>query len=257
MRLTCIGHSGFALEAHGVTLVFDYYTDQCGVMPAIVGRARRMVVMVSHSHPDHLNPDIFKWVATGKVERYVVSAESRRKLRRIKGLDLDALPITFMHHDQDTLCPLSGVQIHSFGSTDIGVSYLATLPGGELVMHAGDLNDWHWSDESTPQEVKKADGDFRAILRTIAARAPHMQLAMFPIDPNMGTDFARGAREFLQAVQVDHFVPMHMWGRDSEATQFGLYRNPAHGECHYVPAGTSLTIPEHKENDGGLQLPEE
>ncbi len=243
MRLTCIGHSGFALETPTATLIFDYYTDNCHVADAIIARADRLVVMVSHSHADHLNPDIFKWNATGKVEQYILSAESRRKLRRVNGLDMEKLPITFMHHDEDAACAQSQVRIHSFGSTDIGVSYLATLPGGELVMHAGDYNDWHWSDESTPQEIKKADGDFRAILRTITARAPHIQLAMFPVDPNMGTDFARGAREFLQAVQVDHFVPMHMWGRDREATEFSLYRDSAHGECHYVPSGTSITIP--------------
>lgn len=242
MRLTCIGHSGFALETPTATVIFDYYTDDCHVADAIIARAGRLVVMVSHSHADHLNPDIFKWQSTGKVERFILSAESRRKLRRSNGIDIESLPVTFMHHDEDYSCSQSGITVHSFSSTDIGVSYLLTLPGDIKVLHAGDLNDWHWSDDSTPQEIKKADGDFRAILRTIAARDPHINLAMFPIDPNMGTDFARGARELLQAVRVDHFVPMHMWGRDREALQTQLYRNPSHGECHYVPQGTTLDL---------------
>ena len=240
LRLTCIGHSGFALKTPTATVVMDYYTDHCHIMADIIDRAKRLVVLVSHSHQDHLNPEIFEWNATGKVERFVLASECRRKVKRIPGIADSTLPVTFMHHDEDLSCPLSGINVHTFGSTDIGVSYLLTLPTGIQVMHAGDLNDWHWSDESTPQEIKKADGDFRAILRTIAAHTRHLHLAMWPIDPNMGTDFARGARELLQAIEVDHFVPMHMWGRDEEAMHTELYLNPAHGKCHHVPQDTTL-----------------
>ena len=62
--ITCIGHSGFAIETASTTLIFDYYTDHEGVLTAILERAKAIYVFVSHSHRDHLNPDIFGWAAT-------------------------------------------------------------------------------------------------------------------------------------------------------------------------------------------------
>ncbi len=35
-------------------------------------------------------------------------------------------------------------------------------------------------------------------------------------------------------------MPMHMWGRDREATQFECYRNPDHGECRHIVEGSSI-----------------
>ena len=43
-----------------------------------------------------------------------------------------------------------------------------------------------------------------------------VELAMMPVVPNIGGDWAYGPREFLRAIAVDTFIPMHMWGRDRE-----------------------------------------
>ena len=91
--------------------------------------------------------------------------------------------------------------------------------------------------------MRKARGDFHVILNTIAQHAPHIDMAMMPVVPNLGGDFAYGAREFLKAVECDLFIPMHMWGRDREATQFEHYRNPSHGVCRHVPEGTTTEWP--------------
>ena len=69
------------------------------------------------------------------------------------------------------------------------------------------------------------------------AYAPQIDVAMMPVVPNIGGDWAYGAREFLRAIMVATFVPMHMWGRDREATQWELYRNAKYGECLYIAEG--------------------
>ncbi len=99
MRVTCLGHSGSPLECASVTPVYDYYTDEQGVLPAILERAQQIYVFVSHSHRDHLNHDIFSWLGRYRVVRYVVANECRRKLGR--SLRLADYPFTFMHHDAD------------------------------------------------------------------------------------------------------------------------------------------------------------
>lgn len=237
MRVTCIGHSGFAVETGGATLVFDYYTDDHDVLPAILERASRLYVFVSHSHRDHLNYDIFQWISHYRVERYVIANECRRKLGR--SLDLTAFPFTFLHHDEDW--DDGTVHVHAFNSTDVGVCYMVDIDGLRI-FHAGDYNCWHFEQERSEQDVKKAIGDFNVILRAIESYTDHVDLAMFPVIPNIGGDFALGARLYLKAIPTAHFIPMHTWGRDREATQFHLYQSPHGTRYHSLFTGTELLL---------------
>lgn len=239
MRITCIGHSGFAIESERATLIFDYYTDESHIAAGIMERASKRYVLVSHSHQDHLNREaIFQFDSDYRIERFIMSNDCRRKMRH--RLQLHPLPnATFIHHDgtwhDDTLF------VHAFDSTDAGVCYLVEFDGYKI-FHAGDFNDWHFQDTHTVQEVKKADGDFRAILMRIVAVTSRVDLAMFPVDPAMGSDFGRGAREFVTAIDTGTFIPMHMWGRDKEACQFELYKNPERGQYVYLPTGAHIIL---------------
>ncbi len=237
MRVTCLGHSGFALECDTATLIFDFYTDEHGVLPAILERARRLYVFVSHSHRDHLNHDIFAWSDRYHVERYVIANECRRKLGR--SLRLEDYPFTFMHHDEDWTD--GAVTVHAFNSTDVGVCYMVDVDG-RRIFHAGDYNCWHFEQEQGEREVKKALGDFNVILRAIEAYTQHVDLAMFPVIPNIGGDFARGARLYLEAIPTAHFIPMHTWGRDREACQFHLYPSPHGTHYHALFAPSSIEL---------------
>ena len=53
------------------------------------------------------------------------------------------------------------------------------------------------------------EGDFMAVLRDIKAEYPAVDLAMFPVDPRLGTDFARGARQWIQTIKTTYMAPMH------------------------------------------------
>lgn len=236
MKITTIGHSGMAVESDdgAITLVFDFYTDHAHVLEAILARARALYVFVSHSHRDHLCHDIFDWHEKYPVVQYVIANECRRKLKR--AIDLDVLPVTFLHHDEDWAD--GHIAVHAFNSTDVGVSFVVDVEG-KRVFHAGDYTCW-LTDEMTEAERRKTRGDFHVILQAITAYTRHIDVAMMPVVPNLGGDFAYGNREFLKAVQCDLFIPMHMWGRDREATQFHLYRNPQHGRCLHLREGESV-----------------
>jgi len=41
-----------------------------------------------------------------------------------------------------------------------------------LLSTAGDLNNWHWSEESTEAEIRKANGDFLAEVKYLKEKAP-------------------------------------------------------------------------------------
>lgn len=79
-------------------------------------------------------------------------------------------------------------RVRAFGSTDIGVSFLAEAEG-RRIFHAGDLNFWHWREESTEAEVQGAREAFLAELERMApAMAGGLDAAFFPVDPRMGSE---------------------------------------------------------------------
>ncbi len=144
------------------------------------------------------------------------------------------------------------ISISAFPSTDIGNSYMV-IAGGKRIFHAGDLNAWIWLEESSEQEIRKAMGDYRACLRSVAesfagdsGEVPPpekrcIDFAFFPVDSRLGKDYFTGARIFVREFNVAHFFPMH-FGLGDEAEQrqrcddalkFSLYANPDRGE--YIP----------------------
>ena len=112
---------------------------------------------------------------------------------------------------------VGGAEIRVFGSTDKGVSFYV-LVNGIRVFHAGDLNLWHWREDSTLREIAQAEKDFYAAMAPIE-RLP-MDIAMFPVDPRMGGMYEAGANYFVMSVKPRLFIPMHWQGRPEVAMAF-------------------------------------
>ena len=68
MTLDYIYHSGFAIEAEGVTVIIDYYKDSSEtehnrgiVHDYLLQRPGKLYVLATHFHPDHFNREILTW----------------------------------------------------------------------------------------------------------------------------------------------------------------------------------------------------
>lgn len=225
MRLTYIHHSGFAIEADGYSILIDYFKDT-GKSPdrgfvheELLKRTGTLYILSSHFHPDHFNPEILKWKADKKDIVYLFSKDILKRRRATKE-DATYLLKGDIYRDNKLV-------IEAFGSTDVGISFLIKAEN-KLIFHAGDLNNWHWKDESTPQEVMKAEQAYLKELDDLAKATDRLDLAMFPVDPRIGTDFMRGAQQFVDRIQTDLFVPMHFWSRATEILAFGPYAE-SHG----------------------------
>lgn len=94
---------------------------------------------------------------------------------------------------------------------------------GKRIFHAGDLNNWHWREESTEQEVEEAEKAFLREVAVLAKDADFLDLAMFPVDPRLGADYMSGAKQFIDRIPVRKFVPMHFWERYEKANAFREY----------------------------------
>ncbi len=217
-RVTYLEHSGFAVELDRVILVFDDYRDPSHALHHMLDKApdSKVIFFISHRHGDHYNHAIFE-TAQNHDRYYVVSNDVPAKdipsTINVAGMSagdvIDTLP--------------EGISVKAYPSTDEGVSFMVTLPDGKRIFHAGDLNDWHWQDDSSEKEVRAADLAFEKALHRITADTDSIDVAMFPVDSRLGSDYARGARKFLSAVKVADFFPMHFGADWKEACDFNAY----------------------------------
>jgi hypothetical protein len=109
------------------------------------------------------------------------------------------------------------LSVTAFDSTDLGVSFLADFCGIR-VFHAGDLNFWHWREESTMQEIEEADAEFRKAVLPISREK--IDIAFFPVDPRQGTMFEAGANYFILSVKPRILIPMHYFHRAETAMDY-------------------------------------
>lgn len=205
MRLTYIHHSGFAIETANFTIIIDYYQDSISknhgvVTDRLLHRPQKLYVLASHGHADHFNPELLKW------------REERQDITYIFSKDIETASkttfcdITFIDKDEQYKDDL--LQIDAFGSTDLGISF--RIKGDDkVIFHAGDLNNWHWNEESTKQEIKEAEEFYLRELNHLAASTPSLDIAMFPVDPRLGKDYMKGADQFLEKIPTQLFIPMH------------------------------------------------
>lgn len=218
MKLTYIYHSCFVLEAERCMMLFDYYQDTKGkqgyVHDYVLHQPKPLYVLSSHFHPDHFSREIFQWKAVKEDIVYLLSHDIL-KHKKAKAEEANFMRKGEVYADEH-------LRVTAFGSTDVGVSFLVECDG-KTFFHAGDLNNWHWKDESTEREVKMAEGNFLHELKELKASCPRIDVAMFPVDPRIGSDFARGAEQFVSMLTVELFVPMHFWKRPEEVKPFGRY----------------------------------
>ena len=76
MKLDYIYHSGFAIEADGVTVIIDYYKDSSEevfnkgiVHDYLLEKPGVLYVLCSHFHPDHFNREVLSWKNRHKAQR--------------------------------------------------------------------------------------------------------------------------------------------------------------------------------------------
>lgn len=226
MRITYIYHSGFCIEAAQANLLIDYYQDggpkATQVIRRLLSQDKPLYVLVSHAHRDHYNSVVLQWQQQKDNIIYLFSDD----------IPVQAgMPKSMVFLRKGDLYQNDGLRIMACGSTDQGISFLIHLEGKTL-FHAGDLNNWHWQDESTPEEVREAEAHYQTELTYIRQYADHLDLAMFPVDSRIGSDFDRGARQFLAAIPTDMFIPMHFWRKPLRTEPFGRYAE-SHG-THFI-----------------------
>ncbi|MCR6546866.1 MBL fold metallo-hydrolase [Dehalobacterium formicoaceticum] len=198
IKIQYLFHSGFRVEIGKYQLIFDYYQGPMNLAN------QSTLVFISHSHPDHFNPVVFQW---------------QEKINDINYILSDEIPINNQEPNIHPVSPgeeirIRDIEIKTYGSTDIGVSFLVRCAGVTL-FHAGDLNWWHWWEDS-PEEIIRAEELFKKEIARI--KGEKIDLAFFPVDPRLEKFYSLGADYFIKEVAPKVLIPMH-FGKDTQAAR--------------------------------------
>lgn len=201
MQITYLSNSGFLLEQDDEALIFDCYNPkkQTALRDEALLKKSAVTAFVSHVHGDHYSPDIWKLAGAQFVVSFDVPAPGELRPR-----------VTVLHPGESAA--VNGIRVRAYGSTDEGISFYVQWRE-HAIFHAGDLNDWHWRDESDEAYVRQAEEHFLRELARIRENEQPPLLAFFPVDPRMGTDYYRGAILFAKTMRPKYFIPMHFGGR--------------------------------------------
>ena len=218
MKLIFLEHSGFLICSDGFNMVIDYCKGRADVFAIFEAHAlnatKPLYVLVSHSHPDHFDPSVLTWrLKNGDSPIFIFSGD-------ITGAKASAQKPAFINAGEEYSDGV--IRLKAFGSTDEGASFYIEA-GGKKIFHAGDLNNWHWDEESTPEEVRESENAYLKELAIAAQEIKSLDLAMFPLDIRLGGGYMRGAEQFLDAIKVRQFAPMHFWGRFDTLPPFKEY----------------------------------
>ena len=246
LTVTYYYHSGFSVACGDVLLVFDYWRgehdelpEECSITEETLRGFKKVYVFISHEHPDHYDEIVYTWRDFADVS-YIIAADMPPKAR---GRRLAAGEGTILSEH---------VSVRAYDSTDLGVSFLVNLDGVNI-FHAGDLNFWHWRDESTIREIDEAEAQFKAAVYPLIGEK--LQLAFFPVDPRQGQMYDAGANYFIMSVKPQLLVPMHFWGREDLTGEFARRSRSRQTEIIAMPQfGSVLDITVNDEGGMTVQL---
>ena len=211
LELRYLYHSGFTVSADGFLLVFDYWEGEDHELPLSerldaekLKAYEQVFVFISHGHPDHFDEQVYGWGEEVPVT-YIIGYDLPGAVRGTRLWPGDVVNLN------------SRLTVRAFGSTDLGVSFYVTLD--ELnIFHAGDLNFWHWREESTVQEIEEAETEFHAACKPIIGLP--IDICMFPVDPRQGRLYDAGANYFIMTARPRVLLPMHFWSKSDVIQEF-------------------------------------
>lgn len=211
-------HSGFSVETTDFILIFDFYkevlrnNENSTNLKKLLSSGKPVYVFVSHSHADHFNKKIFTW--EGSSIKYIISDDI--KLKESKS--------NYIFVKKNDVLTLDNLAIKVFGSTDAGVSFLVSVDGLNI-FHAGDLNWWHWKEDSD-EDNQNAEKWFKEEIALI--NGEKIDLAFFPVDTRLEENFYLGGKYFIENMNPRYFIPMHI-GNSSVAKVIEAFKNEIQG----------------------------
>ncbi|WP_202709397.1 MBL fold metallo-hydrolase [Sporosalibacterium faouarense] len=202
-KITHLFHSSFLVETENHTLIFDYFDYTCHhiinsskiLTSDFFNNRKNVYVFVSHSHKDHFDPEIFQWKESNPDIRYILSNDVE--------LNEQISDTYFVSKNEET--KIDSLKINTYGSTDLGVSFLIEVDG-LIIFHSGDLNWWHWQNDSKETQSKE-EKDFKSEVDKLIGKK--IDMAFVPADPRLQEFYYLACKYFIETIKPKVLFPMH------------------------------------------------
>lgn len=201
--ITHLFHSSFLIETDNSILVFDYfdYASHYIIKSSKIltseffTNKKNIYVFVSHGHNDHYDPVIFQWQEANPNINYILSND----------ITLEDKKPNYHFTDKNESFVIDNVKVSTYGSTDLGVSYLVKVDGF-TIFHSGDLNWWHWKKDTKEAQLKE-ESDFKAEVDKL--KGQKIDIAFVPADPSLEENYYLAGEYFAQSICPQLIIPMH------------------------------------------------
>ncbi|RDU22951.1 MBL fold metallo-hydrolase [Anaerosacchariphilus polymeriproducens] len=203
IKITFIQHSSFAVEFENVVLLFDYYD---GRFPEFLNK--KIYSFTSHKHGDHFSLKLFDLEEKYSDIVYIFSSDvkvNERYLER-KGIDT-SIKNKIITAKKDDEFKVDDLEIKTLKSTDEGVAYLINYKG-KVIYHGGDLNWWHWEEESEEDKLQMKI-DYTTEIDKL--KNQKIDIAFVPVDGRLGKKYYYGIDYFMRNTKTKAVFPMHLW----------------------------------------------
>lgn len=185
MKIKFLYHSGIALETEDMIVLFDpikHYDHY---------RNKKIYCFISHSHGDHYDPNILK-------------LQDRNDVTYIVSEDIETIEGAYVVKKGDQVS-LNDLSFTTYGTTDLGVSYLVDLKG-QRIFHSGDLNWWHWPDNTKEKQLNE-ENQYKDELKFLEGQK--VDYAFVPVDPRLKEGHNFSMKYFIETIQPEFFIPIH------------------------------------------------
>lgn len=204
MKVTYVYHSCFVVELQNSILIFDYFK---GGIP-VLNKNKIIYVFSSHEHQDHFSLTIFSELERYSNVRYIFSNDIKLNKGYLERNHVNpAVLENIVHVQANQHYDVDDIRIETLKSTDKGVAFLIQAEGKEIY-HAGDLNWWHWNEETTDYN-QKMEERFKKQIALINNRS--IDLAFLPADARQEDYFWWGFDYFMKQTNTKIVFPMHFW----------------------------------------------
>ncbi len=205
MQITYIYHSCFTIELEKSVFVFDYFQGTLPKFPV----NKHIFFFASHKHQDHFNMDIFRKFQPPYHVTYILSNDIRLNEKYLERYGYSAsIKEQIVSVSKNNSYDITDeMQLQTLKSTDAGVAFLINAEN-KRIYHAGDLNWWHWENESKTFLLHQKQVYEEQIKKLCDMP---IDVAFIPLDYRLGESAELGMMYFLMTVNVKTVFPMHLW----------------------------------------------
>lgn len=216
MKIYYVHHSSFIVETKSSFLIFDFFQSKphksnhhfnfSDLLNKILNSSKNVYVFASHNHHDHYSSEILSWDKKNQI--YFILDN---------GIRTSAKNNVYYVKENEQL-NLYNLKIHTFTSTDEGVSFLVNVDDLNI-FHAGDLNWWNWKGD-TIEDRDNMESAFKNAIEDIKKSGISVNAAFFPVDGRLEENYNCGGKYFIEQLSPEIFIPMHFWDNFDVVSSF-------------------------------------